>query len=453
VKTSGVSLSLLIDLYELTMAAAYFQGGRTAPATFSLFIRDYPRHRGYLVSAGLEDVLQFLETFRFAQDDLEYLATLGKFSDDFLQYLSGLTFSGDVHAIPEGRVFFKDEPILEVTAPIIEAQLVETMILNTINLQVVIASKAARCVHAARGRTLVDFSLRRTQGADAGLKVARASYIAGFDASSNVLSGRRYGIPVAGTMAHSFVTSFETEEQAFRAFSETFPDDAVFLIDTYDTVEGARKVVEVAREMAQRGERVKGVRLDSGDIGLLSREVRRVLDAAGLEDVKIYASGGFDEYRIEEVLRRGAPVDAFGVGTAMGVSADAPYTNIAYKLVTYNGTPVLKLSTGKKSLVGRKQVYRCEEDGYIARDTIALRDEECDGDPLLAPVMHRGRRLSRPEPLGEIRDRFRAELVRLDECYKRLCDPAVFPVDLSPGLEKLQEEVTQQVVEKELGES
>ncbi len=451
--TTGKGESLLVDLYELTMAAAYHRSGRTAPATFSLFIREYPPHRGYFVSAGLDDVLEFLESFRFGREELDYLGSLGKFSDDFLHYLSGFGFSGDVHAIPEGRLFFKDEPILEVTAPIIEGQLAETLVINMINLQVVIASKAARCVHAACGKRLVDFSLRRTQGTDAGLKVARASYIAGFGGSSNVLSGMRYDIPISGTMAHSFVTSFDKEEDAFRAFSETFPDQTVLLIDTYDTVEGAKKAVEVGKVMAEKGHSLRGVRLDSGDMADLSRKVRKILDEEDFEDVEIFASGGFDEYRIDDILGRGAAIDAFGIGTKMGVSADSPYTDIAYKLVDYDGRPVLKLSTGKKTLVSRKQVYRFEDNGRPARDTIALREEEHDGEPLLREVMRGGSRLSPPEAAGDIRDRFASEFGRLDERYRRLRDPDAFPVDLSPDLQKLQDRVVHRVVEKELGES
>lgn len=445
--------SLMTDLYEFTMAAAYFKNRRFAQATFSLFIREYPPDRAYFVSAGLEDVLSLLESFQYVRQDLDFLASSGLFSPDFLDYLGGIRFSGHVRAIPEGRIFFKDEPILEVTAPIIEAQLVETLIINIINLQVMIATKASRCKQAALGRKLVDFSLRRTQGVDAGLKVARASFIGGFEGTSNVLAGQRYGIPINGTMAHSFITSFEDEEMAFRAFSEVFPENTVLLIDTYDTVHGGQKAAQIGREMAQRGNRLRGVRLDSGDMAELSKEVRRILDANGLEDVRIFASGGFDEYKIAEVLGHGAEIDAFGVGTKMGVSADAPYTDIAYKLVQYDGRPVLKLSSGKKTLVGQKQVFRQKEGTRPVRDIIALKDEPLLGDPLLAPVMVDGSRMHRRESLPEVRDRFLEEFSLLDESCKALKNPREYPLFLGPGLERLQEEVVHRVIQKELGES
>jgi nicotinate phosphoribosyltransferase len=406
-----------------------------------------------LVNAGLADVLDFLESFRFDDHDLDYLDSTGMFPQDFLDYLSSLEFSGDVWAMPEGRVFFKDEPILEVTGPMIEAQLVETMILNIINLQVVIATKASRCVHASQGRNLVDFSLRRTQGTDAGLKVARASYIAGFGATSNVLAGKRYGIPISGTMAHSYVTSFEEEIDAFRAFAELFPDNTVLLVDTYDTLTGARKAVTVGKEMSTRGAHLKGVRLDSGDMAKLSREVRRLFREEGLEDVSIFASGGFDEYKIARVLEEGAEIDAFGVGTKMGVSADGPYTDIAYKLVQYDGRPVLKLSSGKKTLVGEKQVFRRTNNGRFAGDVIGLRDEDLDGEPLLSMVMEQGQRKQKSESLDDIRKRFHDDFAALDESSKALDHPKSYAVELGPGLKSLQDEVSHRVIEKELGES
>ncbi len=447
------SLALLTDLYELTMAAAYHRRRMFAPATFSLFVREYPPNRGYFVNAGLEDVLAYLESFAFSPDDLAYLESLRLFPGDFLRYLEGVRFTGDVVALGEGRLFFRDEPVLEVTAPIIEAQLVETFVLNAVNLQVAIATKAARCVHAAQGRNLVDFSLRRTQGTDAGLKVARASYLAGFGGTSNALAGKRYGIPVAGTMAHSFVTSFDDETEAFRAFAETFPESTVLLIDTYDTVAGARKAATVGREMAARGERLRGVRLDSGDMAALSREVRAVLREAGLGEASIFASGGFDEFKIAQVLAEGAEIDAFGVGTKMGVSADAPYNDMAYKLVEYDGRPVLKLSAGKKTLAGAKQVFRSVRDGRLAGDTLGLRGETLAGEPLLRPVMAGGRRGAAPEGLGELRERSRVELAGLPDVHKRLEGPPEFPVALSAALCDAQERVVHEVREKELGES
>ncbi|MEJ2165475.1 MAG: nicotinate phosphoribosyltransferase [Desulfobacterales bacterium] len=330
------NFALLTDLYEFTMAEAYYQNKMFAPATFSLFIRGYPPNRGYFVSAGLEDVLDYLVRIGYSQEALDYLNSTGLFSDDFLHYLSSLRFSGDVHAIAEGRLFFKDEPVLEVTAPIIEGQLMESYIINAINLQVNMASKVARCVYAAAGRNVVDFSLRRTQGPDAALKLARAGYIAGLRGTSNVLAGRTYGIPVSGTMAHSFITSFKEEIDAFRAFADVFGDNTVLLIDTYDTLSGAEKALQVAAEMAARGNKLKGVRLDSGDMTRLSKAVREMFKREGLDDVSIFASGGFDEFKIAGSVESGAEIDAFGVGTKMGTSADSPYTDMAYKLVQYD---------------------------------------------------------------------------------------------------------------------
>jgi len=293
--TTGENLALLTDLYQLTMAQSYFRESQSGLATFSLFIRSYPANRGYFVAAGLRDVIDYLEDFSFDTSSLDYLSSLRLFTDDFLHFLSGVRFTGDVWALAEGRILFADEPMLEVTAPIIEAQIVETFIINQINLQTLIATKAARCVQAAGGRPLVDFALRRTHGTDAGMKVARASYMAGFAGTSNVRAGKLYGIPPVGTMAHSFVSSFASEIDAFRAYAASFPNHAILLIDTYDTLRGAHNAVQVAREMAARGQRLQGVRIDSGDLASLAREVRKIFDEAGLTAVKIVGSGGLDE--------------------------------------------------------------------------------------------------------------------------------------------------------------
>jgi nicotinate phosphoribosyltransferase len=450
---SAYSPVLLTDLYELTMAATYYRQKMFASATFSLFIRKYPPHRAYFVSAGLDEILDFLTSLNFSQDDLDYLDTTGRFTHDFLHYLSQLRFTGEVLAIPEGRVFFRDEPILEITAPIIEAQLVETYVINALNLQVSVATKASRCVHAAQGRSLVDFSLRRTQGAEAGLKVARTSFIVGFSGTSNVLAGKLYNIPIFGTMAHSYITSFENEIDAFRAFSEAFPEDTVLLIDTYDNITGARNAAQVGEEMAERGQKLKGLRLDSGNMAKISKEVRAFLDQRGLQHVSIFASGGFDEFKIARVLEEGAEIDAFGVGTKMGVSADAPYTDMAYKLVKYGERPVLKLSAGKRTLVDEKQVFREKRDGKLIRDIICLRNQKGSGEPLLKPVMRHGERTEPPETLEAVRSRFREEFEELGDRYKAITDPEQFPVELSEDLKKLQEEIVHVVKEKELGES
>jgi len=448
----GNHLALLTDLYQLTMAQSYFQSKKLEPATFSLFIRSYPPNRGYFVSAGLEDVLSFLKDFSFDSEALSYLRSTRLFADDFLHFLRGLRFTGEVWAIPEGRLCFKDEPILEITAPIIEAQIVETFVINQINLQALIATKASRCAYAAKGRAVVDFSLRRTHGADAGMKVARSSYLAGFAGTSNVLAGKRYGIPIVGTMAHSFVSSFDHEIDAFRSFVRSFPGNSILLIDTYDTLTGAHKAVEVAREMAARGERLQGVRIDSGDLATLGREVRRIFDEAGLKEVKIIGSGGLDEYDLAELSASEAPFDSYGVGTKMGVSSDAPWFDMAYKLVQHNGRPVLKLSTGKVSLPGGKQVFRLVDDkGRLRKDILGLRDEELPGsEPLLQKVMGKGRMLEPYPSLKEIRERFLEEFSRLGERIKAILDPEFYPVELSPRLKALKAEIEEQLARTEI---
>lgn len=445
---------LLTDLYELTMAQAYWEHGSFAPATFSLFARRLPPERGYLVAAGLEDVLSYLENFYFTDEAIRYLKSTGYFSGGFLDYLRDVRFTGDVWAMPEGSVCFANEPLVEVTAPVIEGQIVETFIINQVNLQTMIATKASRCVEAARGRALVDFSFRRTHGIDAGLKVARAAYLAGFEATSNVAAGDLYAIPVSGTMAHSFVTSYEHEIEAFRAFAESFPDNCILLIDTYDTIEGARKAVEVAREMETRNHKLQGVRLDSGDMLDLSKEVRNILDDAGLEDVRIIASGGLDEYEIDDLLSGGAPIDGFGVGTKMGVSADSPYLDTAYKMVAYGERPVLKLSSGKLTLPGPKQVFRMyTPTNQMEEDVIGHRGETADGEPLLQCVMRDGKRSAPSTSLAQARDFCADQVDRLPKQYRRLRDPDEYPVHLTPELEGLLEETRELARERELGES
>ncbi|MCE2465405.1 MAG: nicotinate phosphoribosyltransferase [Dehalococcoidia bacterium] len=443
-------LGLLTDLYELTMAQTYFERGMGEQATFSLIIRSYPANRGYFVSAGLQDVLAYLEGLRFSQSDLKYLESTGIFSPRFLDFLGGVRFTGDVWAIPEGRLFFANEPILEVTAPIIQAQIVESFIINQVNLQSIIATKASRCVWASRGREVVDFSLRRTHGADAGMKVARSSYIAGASSTSNVLAAKTYSIPPAGTMAHSLVTCFPREIDAFRAYVESFPDRSVLLVDTYDTIAGAQKAAVVGKELEALGHRLQGVRLDSGDLGELSRQVRRLLDDAGLGYVRIVGSGGLDEMDVQELVDGGAPIDSFGIGTTLGVSADAPWTDMAYKLVRYGERPVIKLSAGKESQPDPKQVYRTRDgDGIFAGDIIALRDEQvAEGDPLLEKVMDSGRSLEPQPSLDEIRGRFTHEFAHLGEEHKDLHAPVPYNVSFSPALQALYS-----TLEREIGSS
>ncbi len=433
--------ALFTDLYQLTMAASYVREGMTGPATFSLFVRTLPPVRGFLVAAGLADVLSYLESFRFSRGAIDYLRTLDRFEPGFLDALAGIRFTGEVRAVREGTVLFADEPLLEVTAPIVEAQLVETAVLNFCHFQTVLASKAVRSVLAAEGRPVVEFGLRRTAGIDAGMKAARCAFIAGATMSSNVLAAAAYGIPPMGTMAHSYVIAFPEELDAFRAFARAFPAHTTLLIDTYDTVAAAHKAVTVAREMAARGERLRGVRIDSGDLVALSREVRAVLDAAGFPDVQIFASGGLDEHAIASLLARGAAVDAFGVGTRMDVSADAPYLDMAYKLVHYAGRNVLKTSTGKETWTGAKQVYRIRAlDGGFDHDVLGLRDEPPPpGEaPLLETVMVGGRRLAADPPLAALRDHCAAQVRALRPEVRRLRDPAAYPVRYSDRLVALQ---------------
>jgi nicotinate phosphoribosyltransferase len=437
------NLALLTDLYQLTMAQSYFQSQRLETATFSLFIRSYPANRSYFVAAGLKDVLEFLERFAVDAAGIDYLHSRRIFNDAFLDFLKDLRFTGEVWAIPEGRLFFKDEPVLEVTAPVIQAQIVETFIINQIHFQSLIATKAARCVHAARGRAVVDFSLRRTHGIDAGMKVARSSYLAGFSGTSNVQAGQHYGIPIVGTMAHSFVSSFENEIDAFRAFVNSFPNNSILLIDTYDTIAGAHKAVEIAREMNRRGQRLQGVRIDSGDLAKLAASVRQIFDQAGFNDIKIVGSGGLDEYDLAEYAAGNVPYDSYGVGTRMGTSGDAPWTDIAYKLVEYDGRPVLKLSTGKVSIPGKKQVFRLYDGGQRLRnDVIALRDEKVAGaEPLLEQVMVNGRSTTPPASLEAARSTFLAEFKRLPEALKAIQEPALYPVELTNKLQQLSKKI------------
>jgi nicotinate phosphoribosyltransferase len=442
-----VSTALLTDLYELTMLQAYFEEGMEEPAVFSLFVRRLPARRNYLLACGLDEVLSFLEALRFDREALAYLDSLGQFSGRFLSYLEGLRFTGDVYALPEGTPFFANEPVLEVVAPMPQAQLIETLVMNQINVQTVLASKASRVVEAARGRTVVDFGLRRMHGVDAGLKAARAFYIAGVDASSNVAAGQRYGIPVAGTMAHSYIQAHEDEYDAFRNFARLYPQ-TVLLVDTYDTLGGVRRVVRLAQELGA-GFKVRAVRLDSGDLGDLARQSRRILDAAGLDSVEIFASGSLNEDAIDELLRSGVPIDGFGVGTDMGVASDAPSLDIAYKLVAYAGRGRMKLSTGKPILPGRKQVFRLERDAVAAEDVIAQHDEAQAGRPLLVPVMKDGRRLAAgQDDLQTARRRARDELNRLPAAVRALepADPA-YPVDISPALSQARDQLKARLVE------
>lgn len=444
------------DLYELTMAAVYFERQMNERATFSLFIRSYPRKRSYFVSAGLAQAVDFLQRMCFSAEELDYLESLKMFKPNFLNYLEKFRFTGDVRAIPEGRLFFANEPLLEVEAPLIEAQIVETALINILHFQVMIATKASRCFQAAQGRQLIDFSLRRTHSLEAGLYVARASYLAGFAGTSNLLAGGFFSIPVFGTMAHSYVLSFDQEIEAFRAYADVFPERTILLIDTYDTVAGAKKAAAVGREMAEKDKALAGVRLDSGSMATLSKQVRKILNKAGLSQTKILASGAFDEYKIKEVVDKGAEIDAFGVGTKMGVSADAPYFDMAYKLVEYAGREVLKLSPGKTTLAGGKQVWRFyDRRGRFHHDVLSLKEEFISGgEPLLQTVLEQGQIKNCLPSLEEIRRTFQNDFSRLPEKFKSIdLEGPPYPVRLSPQLKRCQQKLINEVRKKELGES
>ena len=422
------------------MAQAYWNSGRTADAVFSLFFRALPPDRGYLVFAGLEDVLEHLSAFRIGPDDLSYLASLGLFDEGFLSHLAGLSFTGAVRAMPESSIFFAEEPVVEVTAPVIEAQIVETLLLNQVHYQTLLATKASRVVHAARGRTVVDFGARRTHGMEAADAFARVSYMAGFAGTSNLRAGERYGIPVFGTMAHSFVTTFEREIDAFRAYADAFPDTSTFLVDTYDTLAGVKSAIEMAREMDAHGRAPLAVRLDSGDLLELSLRARVMLDGAGLSRVRIFASGGLDEFQVSDLVEADAPIDGFGVGTRVGVSADAPAADAVYKLVEYDGNPITKLSPGKETLPGPKQVFRfTDADGRYARDVIATAGHaEPGGAPQLVETMRGGERIVSVRSLDELRRQFARDIERLPTTHRALRSPEPYPVENSARLEELR---------------
>lgn len=437
--------AILTDLYQLTMLQAYWRQGMDQEATFSLFFRHLPRSRNYLVACGLDEALRYLERLRFTDDSLDYLKTLDVFSRAFIDRLADFRFTGAVYAVPEGTPVFPDEPILEVVAPLPEAQLIETFVMNQIHHQTVIASKGARVVSAAAGRAVVDFGLRRMHGTDAGVKAARALFVAGAVATSNVLAGKIYGLPVTGTMAHSYVQAHDDELTAFRDFAEIYPE-TVLLVDTYDTLAGIDKVVALAAELGENF-RVRAIRLDSGDLGALAVAARRRLDRAGLKRVEIFASGGLEEHQIARLVAAGAPIDGFGVGTDMGVSRDAPVFDIVYKLTTYAGGGRLKLSAGKSTLPGRKQIFRVEEYGTAVGDVIARDGEKLPGQPLLRPVMMGGERLPAGcVELAASRDHARREIAKLPARVRALepCAPP-YPVTVSSELAAYRQAVIQGV--------
>ena len=441
--TRPLNPALLTDLYELTMLQAYVAEGMLETSVFSLFVRRLPERRNYLLACGLDEVLEYLEALRFDQESLAYLDSLGMFSSAFLRYLETFRFTGDVWAVAEGTPVFAEEPILEIEAPIAEAQLVETFVMNQIHLQTLLASKAARVVDAAQGRMVVDFGFRRIHGLDAAVKGARAFYLGGVEATSNVAAASVYGLRTAGTMAHSYVQAHDGEAAAFRAFTDIYPD-TVLLVDTYDTLEGVRKVADLAKAIGERF-RVRAVRLDSGDLGTLSLETRRILDEAGLQAVGIFASGGLDEDQIAHLVAAGAPINAFGVGTEMGVSRDAPSLDIVYKLVEYSGRGRLKLSPGKHVLPGRKQIYRLIGDAGATHDVLSRRDEPSHGRALMERVMQAGTRCLPSTSLEVMRASTREGLSMLPGHVRNL-EPATppYPVHVSGALARDRDRLERQ---------
>ncbi len=432
---------LLTDLYQLSMLEAYAAHDMADTAVFELFVRKLPAQRGFLLAAGLEQAVEFLETMRFTTAELDWLRATGTFSAGFIDSLAALRFTGDVDALPEGTVFFPDEPVLRVTAPLPQAQLAETRLINLVHFQTVIASKAARMVLAAPGRQLVDFGLRRAHGAEAGLLAARAAYLAGFAGTATVQAGRDFGIPTVGTMAHSFVQAHDEEATAFERFARVRPKALTLLIDTYDTERGAALVASMAPRLAAEGITVGAVRLDSGDLAAHARTVRGILDRAGLPNVRILASGGLDEAQLQTLCRADAPIDGFGVGTSLTTASDAPALDCAYKLQEYAGRPRRKRSEGKATWPGRKQVYRrYAADGSLAGDTVALLDEAVEGEPLLQPAMRGGRRVAGFPGLAEARTRAADSLRRLPEPLRRL-EHVGLPVAISAGLRRLAAEM------------
>jgi nicotinate phosphoribosyltransferase len=427
---------LLTDRYQLAMLQAYWQHGMHGPAVFEFFVRKLPSERNFLVAAGLEQVLEFLEEFSFSEEEIDWLAQAEHFRPDFLQWLKSMRFTGDVNAVPEGTVFFPNEPILQVIAPLPEAQLVETRLINFLNFQSAVASKAARSVLVAPGKLLVEFGLRRAHGAEAALMAARACYLVGFQGSSNVLAGRLFGLPLYGTMAHSFIQAHDDEAEAFEDFADANSENVVLLLDTYETEAAAEKVTRLAAAWKERGIKIKGVRIDSGDLDSEARKVRAILDKAQLRDITIFASGNLDEYLLRDLVEAQAPIDGFGIGTKLVTSSDAPYLNCAYKLQEYAGRPRRKHSEGKATWPGRKQVHRSlDEFGRMTSDVLAFHDERSTAG-LLVPVMRNGKRLTQPTPLVDVRQYASKQLALLPNRLRTLdrCDP--YAVNISPSLQE-----------------
>ncbi len=439
---SELGSPLLTDLYQLTMLRAYLAHDMLAEAVFEFYVRRLPEQRNFLVAAGLEQLLDVLETFSFSDAELSWLEEQGIADNNLLRYLREFRFAGDVYAVPEGTVVFANEPLVRVVAPLPQAQLIESRLVNLLNFQTLIATKAARCSIVANGELMVDFGMRRAHGAEAAALASRAAYVGGFNGTATVLAGRLFDIPVYGTMAHSFVQAHDNERLAFEHFANSQPENVVLLIDTYDTIAGAREVLALLPLLRESGIEVRAVRLDSGDLIALSREVRAVFDAGGGADIQIFASGGLNEYEIERIIAAQAPINGFGVGTDLDVSADAPKLDCAYKLQEYAGRARRKRSTGKATWPGRKQIYRhCREDGILAGDTVGLDAEETPGASLLKPMMLGGRRVAKREPLDQLQQRCRESMERLPTSLKSLSEPADYPVDVSVAVRALADEI------------
>ena len=447
---SDTTTLLLTDLYQLNMIKAYLDHDQVKTAVFEFFVRKLPTRRGFLVAAGLEQALDFLESIQFSTEELDWLDRTGRFDRDLLAHLENFRFTGEVHAMPEGTVFFANEPILRVTAPLPEAQLAETRLINILHFQSLIASKAARIILTAPGKLLVDFGLRRAHGAEAGLLAARASYIAGFAGTATMLAEKLYGIPIFGTMAHSFIQAHDDESEAFEEFAKSRPQNLTILIDTYDTEAAAKKVVALAPRLQANGIKIQGVRLDSGDLAALSKNVRDILDQGGLKEVRILASGGLDEDNIGEMLRAGAPIDAFGVGTSLTTSSDVPALDCAYKLQEYASLPRRKHSSGKATWPGRKQIWRqFGSDGRMAGDVISVETDKQPGQPLIQIVMQGGRRIKPSPSLSDIRDRAARSLEQLPEPLHRLEMGFVYPVKIAGALIELSKQVDRRLAKQE----
>ena len=429
---------LTTDLYELNMVQAYLDHREDKRAVFEFFVRRLPARRSFLLAAGLEDALAYLETLHFSSSEIDWLKSTGRFRGNLIDYLAGFRFTGDVHAIPEGTVCFPNEPLIRITAPLPMAQLVETRLINILHFQTMIASKAARMVLAAPGKILSDFGLRTAHGAEAGLFSARASYIAGFSSAANVLAGERYGIPVVGTMAHSFVQVHDDELTAFENFARARPEGVVLLIDTYDTEAGARKVVQLAPKLKADGIAIRGVRIDSGDLAAIAKNVRGILDAGGLKDVIILVSGGINEDVLQTMMAAKAPIDGFGIGVNLDASIDAPSLDCAYKLQEYAGKPRRKLSEGKVTWPGSKQVWRTYgTDGRMRGDILSLETDSQAEETLITPVMRAGKRLAPAPTLAQIRERAVRELERLPKPLQKLEAGTDYPVQISKALSAL----------------